>query len=77
MKLHSFVGLLPHRLRQFNCVSRCWAFEDAPAGVKAAKAAGMFVFAIPDARISRDLYTAADVILDSIASFKLADVLPA
>jgi beta-phosphoglucomutase-like phosphatase (HAD superfamily) len=64
-------------VRQLHCVCSCWAFEDAPAGVKAAKAAGMFVFAVPDARISRDLYAAADVVLDSIASFKLAEVLPA
>ena len=47
----------------------CLVFEDAPAGVQAAKAAGMQVIAVPDANIERELFTQADAILDCLTEF--------
>lgn len=50
---------------------QCVAFEDSIAGVASAKAAGMFVVAIPDKRLNmHDLVAAApDVILPSLRDF--------
>jgi pseudouridine-5'-monophosphatase len=45
----------------------CLVFEDAPAGVEAARAAGMQVIAVPDPGMDRSRYADADVILDSLA----------
>jgi pseudouridine-5'-monophosphatase len=47
----------------------CLVFEDAPAGVRAARAAGMFVIAVPDPNL--DLQTLADShgILRSLEQF--------
>lgn len=47
----------------------CLVFEDSPAGVKAAKAAGMFVVAVPAAYMDVDLYAAADEIISTLKSF--------
>ncbi len=47
----------------------CLVFEDSPAGVKAAKAAGMFVVAVPAAHMNRELYQQADEILPRLADF--------
>jgi pseudouridine-5'-monophosphatase len=45
----------------------CLVFEDAPAGVEAARAAGMQVIAVPNPGMDRSRYADADVILDSLA----------
>lgn len=47
----------------------CLVLEDSPAGVAAAKAAGMSVVAVPAKNMSRHLYAAADQILDSLNDF--------
>ncbi len=44
----------------------CVVFEDAPAGVEAARAAGMQVIAVPDAAMDRTRYAAADLVLDTL-----------
>ena len=50
---------------------RCIAFEDAIAGIEAAKAAGMYVVAIPDPRLTAEEVAAArpDLVLASLADF--------
>lgn len=52
---------------------RCLVFEDSTVGVQAAKAAGMYCVAIrnPRAQIRQEL-DAADVVLDSFVSFRVA-----
>jgi pseudouridine-5'-monophosphatase len=49
----------------------CIAFEDSLAGIRAAKAAGMYVVAVPDVRLEMDDVRKAgpDVILSSLAEF--------
>lgn len=44
-------------------------FEDAPAGVAAAKNAGMSVVMVPDARLNSSFHGAADEILGSLLDF--------
>lgn len=44
----------------------CWALEDAPAGVQAAKAAGMWCIAVPNAYTRQLDLSAADRILPSL-----------
>ena len=50
--------------------SRCWAFEDSPAGVQAAAAAGCRVHVLPPDHLSaaerRDLYPGIDHFLNSL-----------
>ncbi len=48
--------------------SSCLVVEDAPAGVAAARAAGMQVVAVPDPGMDRDAFTDADTVLDSLAA---------
>ena len=54
--------------------SECIVFEDALSGVRAGKAAGCYVVAVPDARFSaaeKQVFAAeADLVLDSLADFK-------
>lgn len=50
---------------------KCVVFEDAPAGVMAAKTAGMRCVAVTSS-VSRDQLTRADVIVDSLAQVSLA-----
>ncbi len=52
----------------------CVVVEDAPAGVAAARAAGMQVIAVPDPGMDRARYGDADVVLDSLATVTLADL---
>jgi HAD superfamily hydrolase (TIGR01509 family) len=52
---------------------QCLVFEDSVAGMEAAIAAGMSVVVIPDAVFDRQLFTAADQILDSMTEFNPQD----
>jgi pseudouridine-5'-monophosphatase len=54
--------------------ARCVAVEDAPAGVEAARAAGMQVIAVPDPALGRERVAAADVVLDSLVGLRPADL---
>eukprot|EP00892_Ulva_mutabilis_P003439 jgi/Ulvmu1/1467/UM011_0197.1 len=49
--------------------SQCLVFEDAPTGVAAAKAAGMYCVMIPDPNLARDRTEQADVVLESLVEF--------
>jgi pseudouridine-5'-monophosphatase len=53
---------------------RCVAVEDAPAGVEAARAAGMQVVAVPDPALGRDRVATADVVLDSLVGVRPEDL---
>ena len=44
----------------------CLVVEDAPAGVQAARAAGMQVIAIPDSGMDRCRFTDADLVLSTL-----------
>jgi pseudouridine-5'-monophosphatase len=45
----------------------CVVVEDAPAGVSAARAAGMAVVAVPDPMMDRTRFADADLIVESLA----------
>jgi pseudouridine-5'-monophosphatase len=49
--------------------AHCLVIEDAPAGVEAARAAGMKVAVVPDGNLSPAEYAQADAILPSLADF--------
>lgn len=51
--------------------AECLAFEDALSGVRSAKAAGMFVVAVPDPRLDRApfLEAGADLLLRSLSEW--------
>jgi len=53
----------------------CVVVEDAPAGVAAAKAAGMRVVAVPDAAMDRAAYADADMLVASLAGMDVDDLL--
>jgi HAD superfamily hydrolase (TIGR01509 family) len=48
----------------------CLVFEDSPAGVNAAKQAGMSVIAVPATHMDRSLYGEADEILSTLSEFE-------
>ena len=48
----------------------CLVFEDSIAGMKAATAAGMSVVVVPDAVFDRQLFTDADLVLNSMLEFE-------
>ncbi len=48
----------------------CLVFEDSPAGVSAAKQAGMSVVAVPAAYMARSLYLEADEIVSTLSEFE-------
>lgn len=50
----------------------CLVFEDSPFGVTAAKAAGMYAVAIPDANMPIERYHHADLVLGSLSESPLA-----
>lgn len=52
--------------------NQCLVFEDSPAGIKAAKAAGMFTVAVPDAMLDKSLVKLADQILTGLTEFSPA-----
>lgn len=52
----------------------CVVFEDAPAGVQAAQAAGMQVVAIPDEAMDRAPYVAAEFLIGTYADVKPEDL---
>ena len=49
--------------------ANCLVFEDSPAGVTAAKKAGMAVVAVPAADSDRTLFQSADSVVDSLLEF--------
>lgn len=49
--------------------ARCLVIEDAPAGVAAARAAGMQVIAVPDRALDRAAFADASLVLDSLTDF--------
>jgi len=54
---------------------RAMAFEDSPHGVTAAKAAGLYCVAIPNAVTRHATFAVADCVLASLADCTLADLL--
>jgi len=54
--------------------ARCVAVEDAPAGVDAARAAGMRVIAVPDPALVRVRVAHADVVLETLAGVRPEDL---
>ncbi|MDX1605871.1 MAG: HAD-IA family hydrolase [Candidatus Competibacterales bacterium] len=50
--------------------AQCLVFEDAPSGLRAARAAGMAVVVVPDFNMDRTVYAEADEILDSLIGFR-------
>jgi pseudouridine-5'-monophosphatase len=53
--------------------SECLVFEDAPAGVRAARAAGMSVVVVPDPQMDQTLVKDADLHLKSLLEFNSSD----
>jgi pseudouridine-5'-monophosphatase len=53
---------------------RCVVIEDAPAGVAAARAAGMQVVAVPDPALDRSLLGDAELIVDSLRELSPRDL---
>ncbi|MEL6937697.1 MAG: HAD-IA family hydrolase [Cyanobacteria bacterium J06598_1] len=49
--------------------AHCLVLEDAPAGIKGAKAAGMWAVAVPAAHMERALYVEADEIIERLPDF--------
>jgi HAD superfamily hydrolase (TIGR01509 family) len=49
--------------------SRCLVFEDAPAGVEAARSAGMYAVAVPDPNMSGTAFRQAHQVLRSLLEF--------
>lgn len=50
----------------------CLVLEDSPAGIKAAKAAGMSAVAVPATHMEKSLYAEADEIIESLQMFDSA-----
>ena len=50
----------------------CLVFEDSPAGVEAARAAGMYAIAVPDPNMPDSAYDTAHQIIRSLAEFDLS-----
>lgn len=54
--------------------AQCVAIEDAPAGVDAARAAGMRVIAVPDPALGRERVAHADLVLETLAGVRPEDL---
>jgi len=54
--------------------ARCVAIEDAPAGVDAARAAGMGVVAVPDPALGRERVAHADLVLETLVGVRPEDL---
>jgi pseudouridine-5'-monophosphatase len=54
--------------------ARCVAIEDAPAGVDAARAAGMRVIAVPDPALGRERVAHAELVLETLAGVRPEDL---
>ncbi len=52
--------------------ARCLVFEDSPAGIDAAKAAGMFAVAVPDPHMADSAYPHADQLIRDLNDIDLA-----
>lgn len=52
--------------------AHCLVFEDSPAGVEAARSAGMFVIAVPDPHMEASAYPRAHQIIRNLNDFDLA-----
>ena len=52
--------------------AKCLVFEDSPAGIAAARAAGMYAVAVPDPHMGNDAYGEAHEILHSLEDFNLS-----
>jgi pseudouridine-5'-monophosphatase len=52
---------------------KCLVFEDSPAGIEAARAAGMFAIAVPDPNMSDSSYRNAHRIIRSLEDFDFSD----
>ena len=50
--------------------SACLVFEDSPAGLEAARRAGMAAVLVPDPDLSRSLFEGADAVLESLLEFE-------
>ncbi|KPQ37760.1 MAG: pseudouridine-5'-monophosphatase [Phormidesmis priestleyi Ana] len=50
--------------------AECLVFEDSPAGVTAAKQAGMSVVAVPAAHMDKAMYREADEVLTALSDFE-------
>ncbi len=48
----------------------CLVFEDSPAGLEAARRAGMAVVMVPDPDLPRSLFSDADAVLESLLQFE-------
>lgn len=60
--------------KEFNLISlytQCLVFEDAPNGVKAAKAAGMQVVMVPDPKVDQEGRANATVVVESLLDVDL------
>ena len=55
--------------------TNCIAFEDSTTGAISAKAASMFVVAVPEGETIQDQFSFCDVVLDSLEQFDLERVL--
>jgi beta-phosphoglucomutase-like phosphatase (HAD superfamily) len=54
--------------------ARCLVFEDSPNGLKAARAAGMWAVAVPNALTRPLLLPSHDLVLESLADVTLAEL---
>jgi len=66
-----------HSARQIGVPpEQCLAFEDSLAGIRSAKAAGMYVIAVPDSRLTAEQVreAAPDLVLRSLEDFTLQAV---
>jgi len=54
--------------------SECVVFEDSPAGIEAAHAAGMQAVALPDANMDSELFASAELVIAGFDAIQPADI---